>query len=463
MTGALIATSLSLAGQPNILLIIADDCTYLDLEVYGGQAKTPRLNQLASEGMKFTRCFQTAPMCSPTRHNLYTGLYPVRSGAWPNHTRVYDGTQSIAHYLKDVGYNVALSGKSHIGPKESFPFEYSGEFRTADPADIANYPKMREFIENSKAEDRPFCLIACSNEPHTPYNKGDPTVYDPASLNLPPSFVDTPETRVQYSKYLAEISYFDRQCGAALDLLKETGVADETLVMVLSEQGSGFPFAKWTCFELGLTSAMIVRWPGKVASGVVTDALVEYVDVTPTFMEVAGIQNIERFGLDGKSFLPVLKGAQEEHKKFTFGLHTTRGIHNGSEHFAIRSCGTKNFRYIRNLHSDQIFKNVVTRPGGDKANFWMSWKSQAAAGSKHAIAMTGKYQNRPAEELYDVAKDPNCLSNLAEDPYYAVVKQELSNQLDDWMKSQGDTGHGVEDLALTRQAGFKGPNVPHQE
>ena len=109
--------------RPNFLFILADDCTYLDLGVYGGQAKTPHLDQLAREGLRFDRCFQAAPMCSPTRHNLYTGIYPVKSGAWPNHTRVYPGTRSIAHHLKEAGYTVHLSGKTHIAPRASFPFD----------------------------------------------------------------------------------------------------------------------------------------------------------------------------------------------------------------------------------------------------------------------------------------------------------------------------------------------------
>jgi uncharacterized sulfatase len=130
--------------RPNLVFMIADDCTYLDMQVYGGQAKTPNLNRLAAQGMQFSRCFQTAPMCSPTRHNIYTGIYPVKSGAWPNHTRVYPGTKSIAHYLRDAGYRVALSGKTHIAPKASFPFEYSGEFRSSEPPeelyDVATDP-----------------------------------------------------------------------------------------------------------------------------------------------------------------------------------------------------------------------------------------------------------------------------------------------------------------------------------
>ena len=117
---------LSAAKQPNFLVILADDCTYNDLPLYGGQnAKTPNIDKLAGDGLQFERCFQAAPMCSPTRHNLYTGLYPVKSGAYPNHTFAKAGTQSVVHYLKPLGYRVALSGKTHIKPKEVFPFEYS--------------------------------------------------------------------------------------------------------------------------------------------------------------------------------------------------------------------------------------------------------------------------------------------------------------------------------------------------
>jgi N-sulfoglucosamine sulfohydrolase len=458
LTGAFLSL-LALAGalraseQPNLVFIIADDCTYLDMEVYGGQAKTPNLMRLAQEGMQFSRCFQAAPMCSPTRHNIYTGIYPVKSGAWPNHTCVYPGTRSIAHYLKQADYRVALSGKTHIAPRESFPFEYSGEFRSADPAQPDPYPSIEKLIVESKAAETPFCLFACSNEPHTPYTKGDPTPYVPESLVLPPSFVDTTQTRNAYSKYLAEISFFDAQCGAILALLDKYDLATNTLVMVVSEQGSGFPFAKWTCFELGLASGMIVRWPGKVKPGGRSNALVEYCDVTPTFLEAAGLPTPAT--MDGRSFLPVLLGQCTEHKTYTYGIHTTRGIGNGSEVFGIRSCGTKTYRYIRNLHPWAAFKNVVTRPGGDKADFWMSWMAKAKAGDLHAKRMTYKYHHRPVEELYDVKSDPHCLNNLIDDTRLSMLKLELSNKLDQWMASQGDQGAETEAIAHTRKAGYQ--------
>ena len=450
------ATAGGSAERPNLVFIIADDCTYLDLGVYGGQAETPHLDQLAADGMHFSRCFQAAPMCSPTRHNIYTGIYPVKSGAWPNHTCVYPGTKSIAHYLKDAGYRVALSGKTHIAPRESFPFEYSQEFRSADPAKPNCYPTLDRLIADSSAANTPFCLFACSNEPHSPYNRGDASAYPPETLKLPPTWVDTPATRSAYSKYLAEITYFDAQCGALLQLLDKHQVADNTLVMVVSEQGSGFPFAKWTCFEMGLASGMIVRWPGHVATGSKSDALVEYVDVSPTFLAAAGVETPKT--MDGRSFLNVLQGKATEHKQYTFGIHTTRGIINGSEAFGIRSCGTKTHRYIRNLHPQTRFTNAVTRAGGDRVNFWSTWVD-LAKNDEHAADMVAKYSYRPAEELYDVEHDPHCLHNLIQDPKYAALQKTLSQQLDQWMASQGDQGAATEEIAHTRKASAQKNNA----
>ena len=204
--------------------------------------------------------------------------------------------------------------------------------------------------------------------------------------------------------------------------------------------------------EGGMRVPMIARWPGKVKAGTSTNALVEYVDLVPTFVDAAGATPKD---LDGKSFLPVLLGDASEHKKYTYGLQTTRGIINGSDAYGIRSCGNARYRYIRNLHPEATFTNAVTRKGGDgKANFWVSWQDKAEKGDPHAKAMVKKYQRRPAEELYDVEKDPHCLVNLIEDTALAGVRKELSTQLDGWMKSQGDKGATTEEIAHTRKANF---------
>ncbi|MHB8897308.1 MAG: sulfatase family protein [Thermoguttaceae bacterium] len=426
-------------SRPNYLVILADDCTYRDLEVYGGQAKTPHLNRLASEGMKFTRCFQAAPMCSPTRHCLYTGLYPVKSGAYPNHTMAYDWVRSIAHYLQPAGYRTYLSGKTHINPRSVFPFDYSARGGDGNPDPEA----FEAALCRSSETKTPFLFIAASHEPHTPWNKGDASAYPPASLKLPPVLVDSFDTREGFSKYLAEITYFDSQVGELLAILDEHGQRETTLVIVLSEQGNSLPFAKWTCYDVGLASACIVRWPGKVRPGSLSEAMIEYVDVVPTFLDAAGVPQSDV--LDGRSFLPVLTGECTTHKTYVFGLQTTRGIINGSDHFGIRAVRDARYRYIRNLTPEATFQNAATQDSTFK-----TWQRMAAEGDQHAQRLVHDYQHRPAEELYDCDTDPWNRINLIADEDMATVREALRARLDAWMQQQGDEGQATEMKALER-------------
>lgn len=435
----LCASWLAQAAPPNFLLIIADDCTYHDLGVYGGQAKTPHLEKLAGQGMKFTRCFQAASMCSPTRHALYTGLYPVKSGAYPNHTMAYDWVKSIAHYLQSTGYTTYLSGKTHINPKSVFPFKYS--MRSGD--DNPDPAAFATALQHSAETKQPFLFIAASHEPHGPWDKGDSSQYPPEALKLPPVMVDTPDTRNGFSRYLAEVTYFDSQVGELVGLLDQSPHRDNTLVIVLSEQGNSFPFAKWTCYDVGLASACIARWPGKVKPGSVSDALVEYVDVVPTFLEAADVARPDI--LDGCSFVPVLTGATTTHKSHVFGLQTTRGVNGGSEYYGIRSVRDVRYRYIRNLTPEATFTNGVTSGYPFK-----SWKRMADNGDSHAQRLVRDYQHRPAEELFDCESDPWNRTNLAGDPNFAPQLAALRAQLETWMKQQGDEGQPTEMKAFER-------------
>jgi len=439
---ALVCDRAEAADKPNFLFIIADDCTYSDLGCYGGQAITPNIDRLATQGMRFTHCFQAAPMCSPTRHNIYTGLYPVKSGAYPNHTFARDGTQSVCHYLGDSGYRVALSGKTHIAPTEVFPFEYSKADGNNPDVDAID-----QLIAESKAAGTPFCVFACSNEPHTPWDKGDPSMYDPEEIVLPPYFADTPETRAGMQKYLAEVTYYDWQVGQLLQLLDKHEIADNTVVMVVSEQGSSMPFAKWTLYDPGIQSGAIVRWPGVVDAGGVSDAMIEYVDILPTFLEAAGaeIPGV----LEGRSFVPVLKGATDSHKQHVYSIMTTRGIINGSDEFGIRAVRSRQFKYIRNLTPNTKFTNACTQ-----SKEFLSWQAAARAGDEKAADLVRRYHHRPAEELYAVSGDAAGgweKNNLAEDPAYADTLAELRGKLDAWMTQQGDRGKITEAMAMERQ------------
>ncbi len=435
----------SAAGKPNLLFIIADDCTFRDIGCYGGQAHTPNIDRLASEGMRMTHCFQTAPMCSPTRHNIYTGQYPVKTGAYPNHTQTYAHVKNITDYLKPLGYRVALSGKTHIGPRDRFVFEYSGKQNNPDMQAVDQL--MSECAESQT----PFCLFACSNEPHSPWDKGDASRYPPDQVQLPPYLADTPEMRDAFSRYLAEISYYDDQVGQLLALLTKHQLAESTLVMVVSEQGNSFPFAKWTCYDNGLQSAMIVRWPGHVQPGSVSDAMVEYVDVTPTFVDIAGGELAPE--LDGKSMVDLLEGKVQEHKQYVYGVMTTHGIINGNDSYPIRSIRSRQYKLILNLNHNQPFTNACT-----SSREFESFRRAAESGNLHARQVVERYQHRPAIELYDVVADPLEQTNLAESPGYQQTIRELTQQLHQWMESQGDRGAATELVANQHKQGERKQN-----
>lgn len=430
------AASLSFAQQttpPNIVLFIADDCSHYDLGCYGSvDSKTPNIDNFATQGMRFTQAYQAVPMSSPTRHNLYTGLWPVRSGAYPNHTRADEGTKSIVHHLHPLGYKVALIGKSHIGPKSVFPFDLYVSNENGE----LHFDAIQKFIADCKEKGQPFCLLVASNQPHTPWNKGDASQFDAGKLKLAPMYVDIPSTRREFTKYLAEVNFMDNEFGNVLSILEQEKVADRSVVVYLSEQGNSLPFAKWTCYDAGVHSACIIRWPGVVKPGSTTNALVEYVDMVPTFVDIAGGKPQAK--VDGESFKPVLTGKKKEHKKYSFSLQTSRGIIKGPEYYGIRSVYDSRYRYIVNLTPEATFLNMMTA-----TPLFKEWKRLAETDA-HAKAMTTNYQHRSAIELYDVQNDPYCMNNLAENAKYSKTITRLDIELKKWMKACGDEGQATE-------------------
>jgi N-sulfoglucosamine sulfohydrolase len=432
--------------QPNFLFILADDCSKTDLGCYGSkESNTPVIDQLAREGIKFERCYQAAPMCSPTRHNLYTGLYPVKTGAYPNHAYAKKGTKSVPHYLTPLGYRVGLSGKGHIATGAEFPFEKVGKSQDIDN----NFPAIETFLKENSENNTPFALFVCSKEPHSPWNKGNPAQYDADQLTLPPYFVDTKETRFAFCNYLAEVSYLDGQVKKVLDLLKKYSLYDNTVVVFASEQGNSFPFAKWTCYEIGVTSGLIIRYPEMIKAGTTSDAIVEYNDILPTFIDMAGGTVPEM--LDGVSLLPLLTGKKKELKEYAFCLQTTRGIMNGSESYGVRSVVNKRYRYIWNLTPEAEFLNNINN--SEREKYYLTWR-EAAKTNEYAAALVKRYKTRPEEELYDIIEDPDCLINLADNPEMLKEKELLRHKLLAWMEACGDKGEETEMEALIHQVKY---------
>ena len=420
--------------RPNVVICLADDLTWHDVGCYGSpDARTPNIDRLAGEGMRFTHAFTATAMCAPTRQQLYTGIFPVRNGAYPNHSKVKPGTKSIVHHLKALGYRVGLKGKKHFGPPASFPFE--------------NVKDAESFM--SRDADEPFCLVYCSDSPHLPWTAGDASAYDPRALTLRPYMVDTPETRVALTKYFAEVAAFDGEVGGLMAQLRRSGQEEDTVFICTSEQGAQFPHGKWTCYDVGLRTAFIVRWPARVKAGSVSGAMVQYVDVVPTLVDAAGGDGIE--GLDGRSFLGVLDGKAKEHGDCVYGVHTTRGIISGSECYPVRSIRTRTHKYIRNLMPDAEFRNVLIA-GRDRGGYWRSWVERAKTDA-HAARIVESYRRRPEEELYDLRTDPYELENVAADPANAELTADLSRRLHEWMESQGDRGVETEMAWKSRKSG----------
>lgn len=440
---AAILTTSAAETKPNVVLLLADDMTWSDCEPYGStNVPTPHLRKLAEQGMRFDNMFTATAMCAPARQMLYTGLFPVRNGAFPNHSQVRPGVKSIVHHLSALGYTVSLEGKRHFGPEASFPFAKR---------------KLRQILKHT---EKPFCHIVASDDPHKPWTTGKSSSFDPEKITVPPHLIDTPETRRQLCRYYAEISNLDHKLGSIMEQLDEAGAAGNTILMFNSEQGMTLPFGgKWTCYHTGLKTAFIVRWPGKVKPGSSTPALSQTVDILPTLVEIAGGDPATidtgcadadgSRGFDGRSLIPVLTGRSDHFRDHVFGAQTTRGILNGTL-YPIRSVSNKRYKYIRNLNHGNGFQNAYTSGGKYHDEFFRPLLA-AAEKSPEIKSRLNFFQHRPAEELYDLKNDPHELHNLAAAPEHDEIRRSLGRQLDDWMRQQGDRGIETERTATVRE------------
>lgn len=449
LIGAAYSPAQAIDARPNFMLILADDLCWRDLGFTGNpDVQTPNLDALARDGIRLQGMFVTSATCSPVRHALYTGLYPVRSGAYPNHTMVEPETRSLFSYLKSAGYRVALIGKQHVHPPSAFPFE----LLSRDPDDVE---KLEAFI--AQDADQPWLAVVASNDPHAPWTRGPRGLYNPAKLRLPAYLHDNAFTREQLAAYYAEITQLDKQVGACLAAIERTGDRENTLVLFLSEQGSSFPYGgKWSLYDNGVRSAAVARWPARVKAGASSDALVQDVDVTPTFLEAAGISLAEvdtgcpdangTRGLDGRSFLDVLLGRTEQHRDYVFSQHTTVGVNGYEEPYPTRGVRDRRYKLLLNL----MPHNTYWIRGLHGGEILASWERDAA--TNEALAQRIQFlSHRPEEELYDLLQDGDETTNLATDPQFAEIKRQLRAELEQWMRQQGDQGIKTELQAIQRQ------------
>lgn len=406
------------ARKPNLVLYISDDHGMFFTGCYGNKSvRTPVMDGLAREGMRFTAAYTATAMCAPSRSMLYTGLYPHRNGAHQNHSQIQGSHVTLPVYLKQLGYRVALAGKIHVGPEQEFPFEY------------VDFEAAGDFIRS--AQDEPFCLIVASKEPHTPHATGG---YQPEDVALPPYLVDTPETRQRVADYCTDIDILDGQLGAVLKALEANALVDNTLFIYTSDHGEPLPFGKWTLYEAGLRVPFIARWPGVIPPNSTCNARLSFVDVLPTFIELAG--GAAPDNIDGRSFAPVLSNEVDHHRMFIFGTHTNDGINNGVP-YPIRSVSDGLYKYIVNLAHETSYQNNIVVGNERFGPLWNSW-IEKARNDAQAASLVEKYLHRPAEELYALREDPYELHDVALDPGLAAIKSGLRRELARWMAEQND-------------------------
>lgn len=432
--------------KPNFLIIMADDCTYNDLPVYGGKnALTPNIDRLAEQGLTFDQAYLAEAICQPCRSELFTGLYPLSNGCAWNHSSSRTDIHSLPDYLRPMGYRVGLAGKVHVLPQDVYDFEMVPGFDkncVRNPTLPHHVEAIREYMTGA-GNGLPFCLVVALVEPHVPWVMGDASAYPPAGIELPPNLADTPETRSDFSRYLAEITYMDSQVGEILSALKESGQDKNTLVLFTSEQGSQFPGCKWTNYNTGIHTAMIARWPSRISPGRRTNALVQYADVTPTLVDLAGGKTDE-FDFDGSPFVEVFNG-QPTPRQYVYGVHNN--LPEGPR-YPIRSISDGRYHYIRNLLPGEIYIEKHLMAKEISHDYWDSWVGDDPLQKPESYQLVKRYIRRPPEELYLVKEDIFELKNLIDDPHYQDIKKKLSKALDVWMESQHDPGSPVD----TREA-----------
>jgi arylsulfatase A-like enzyme len=423
------------SNRPNIIFFFTDDHGWRDSEPYGNPyIKTPNMTRLAKESMQFMHAYAASPTCSPSRSTVVTGLMPHRCGADFFGAPIARDIKVMSGYFNEAGYHTVSVGKSgylHGGWGLSSPRSnrYTQGIGDVDRAD--------EYIRKYKGEKPLFMYIGCG-EPHQPWQKNK--IYDPEKIPVPPNYVDTPETRLALADYYQDVTIMDEKLGKVLDALDaREDLKKNTIFIFSTDQGAHLPFGKWNLYDTGLRVPFMASWPGVIEPGSKTESMINLADVLPTFLEAAG-ESIPD-GLDGKSFLPVLKDGSQKHRDVVFGTHTgnNNGPENNHNNNPMRTIRTPTHRYIFNLEPDRLF-NTSCRTHDPRVSpraYYKTWQEKAKT-DDFAKRMIQAFEHRPADELYDLEADPYEMNNLADDPKHAELLKSLKAQVTEWCKTQDD-------------------------
>ena len=456
--------------RPNILVAISDDQSFAHTSAAGYKAvRTPSFDRIAREGVMFRNGFAASPGCSPSRASLLTGRHTWQIEDAGTHLSGFpEKYPTYPDLLEADGYAVGYTGKGW-GPGN---WQVSG--RTRNPAGpefnrhklippatgmskVDYAANFQEFLA-TREDGQPFCFWFGASEPHTDYEKGSGLKAGKRleDVVVPGFLPDSPEVRGDILDYCLEIEWFDTQLGKMLQLLEAAGELDNTMVIVTSDNGMPFPRAKATCYEYGIHMPLAIRWPARVPGARTVDDLVGCVDLTATILEAAAVRPPQAFPISGRSIMNILQSQNQGRVDAVRNeAWAARERHTSARHgnlgYPQRALRTPQFLYIRNLEPDrwpmgdprEIMRDGSLGPEnaafhdidfGHTRRFMV--ENQDRADVRHFLQLA--VAKKPAEELYDIVKDPDCLNNLADIPEFKKTKQELSDRMSAHLKETGD-------------------------
>ena len=423
----------------NVLLLIADDLGLFIPSYDDPNAVMPRIEQTAREGVRFTNAFCTTASCSASRSVVLSGLYNHANGQYghahaEHHFSYLPDVRPFPRLLKDAGYATGYIAKLHVAPEDRFGWDLADPMGSRDVFRMSQI--ARKFIHD--AGSKPWYLHCGFHDPHRAgqgfANRDWPQVkrlrLDPAKLKVPSFLPDNPDVRADLVEYYEACNRFDQGVGFMLDVLREAGQADNTLVLIMSDHGAPFPNAKTNAYDAGLHVPLIVRSPDLGQRGVVNDAMTNWADIMPSILEWTGVK-APNYALHGRSWMPILGQSNSAGWDRVYFSHT---FHEVIDYYPMRGVRTREYKYIHNLFPHATYPHAT--------DLWASltWQSilRQGPGAKVGKRPVERYLHRDTEELYDLRSDPDEVVNLAASREHAAVLKGLREDTEQFRRTTGD-------------------------
>jgi arylsulfatase A-like enzyme len=441
----------SAAERPNILFCIADDWGWPHAGAYGDPVvKTPVFDRLAREGILFEHAYISSPSCTPSRNAILTGQYHWRLDTGANlYGALPQSEETYPHLLEKAGYQTGHWRKAWG------PGKLTGKWAANHPAGRNYAGGFPEFLA-SLPEGKPFCFWLGASDPHRGYklHSGAKSGMKLEDIKLFEHFPDSPEIRGDVADYYFEVQRFDSDVGKAIALLEENGLLENTIVVVTGDHGMPFPRCKSNLYDSGARVPLAIRWGATIKPGRVIEDFVSTTDLAPTFLELAGLTPLD--AMTGRSLLPLFAGtgsgrlAPKERPYVLTGKerHVPSQEAPDSGGYPMRALRGPDFLLIHNFAPDRWPNGT---PNHEKAFIPGAWYADTDNGPTKSYIIDNKDKDdahrrayelsfgiRPEFELYDLAKDPGQLNNVAGHPEYAEVLKKLTARLDADLKKTGD-------------------------